>query len=58
MLTVQLKIGLRDGVGIKSAVGTARSETFGTARVNNAAVDHDLRHVDILRLQLARHALD
>ena len=50
MLAVQLKIGLRDGVGIKSAVGTARSETFGTARVNNAAVDYDLRHMDILRL--------
>src|SRR5947207_15827923 len=59
MLAVQVQIGLRDGVGVEVAVGSARRETFGPSRrLVDTAVDDDLSDVDVLRLQLTRHALD
>jgi hypothetical protein len=58
MLAVQLQISLRDCVRVEAAIGTARCKTLGAAgRLANAAVNDDLRDMDILRLKLARHAL-
>lgn len=58
MLAVQLEISLRDRIGIEAAIGTARCETLRAARrLANAAVNHDLCNMDILRLKLARHTL-
>jgi len=58
MLSVQVKIGLRDGIRVEGAIGTPRRETLRAARwFVNAAVDHHLSDMYVPRLQLARHAL-
>ena len=57
MLAVQLEISLRDRIGVEAAIGTARCETLRAPRVANAAVNHHLCDMDILRLKLPRHAL-
>src|SRR5215469_18571529 len=59
MLSVQVEISLRDGIGVEAAVGTARRETLRAARwFADTAVDHHLGDVDILRLKFPGHALD
>ena len=58
MLPVKLEIRLRNRVGVEAAIRTARRGALRASRAAYAAVDHHLSDVDILRLQLARHALD
>lgn len=58
MLPMQMEIRLRNRVGVETAIGTARRSALGPIRATYAAVDHHLSDMDILRLQLARHALD
>ena len=58
MLPVEVQISLRDGVGVEAAIGTARCETLrASGWFVNTAVDHYLSNMDVLRLQLPRHAL-
>src|SRR5205807_1758694 len=58
MLSVQVEIGLGNGVRVEASVGTLRRETLrATGWFVNAAVDHYLGDVDILWLKLPRHTL-
>src|SRR5574341_1645642 len=55
MLAMKVEISLSDRVGVEAAVGTPRSEALGPARrLVDAAVDHHLGNMNILRLQLTR----
>ena len=58
MLSVEVEIGLGDGVGVEAAVGPARCGALRTRWAAYAAIDHDLSDMDILGLKLPRHALD
>jgi hypothetical protein len=58
MLPVELKIRLRNRVGVEAAIWTARRGALGARGTAYAAIDHHLSNMDILRLQLAGHALD
>src|SRR5690242_3861781 len=51
----EVKIGGRDCLGIKQAVGCVR--WLGPACAPDAAIDNDMRHVDSRGGELARHAL-
>src|SRR5262249_6501953 len=51
----EVHVALGDGVGIERAVGSVGG--VGAVRAPDAAVDHDVSHVDALRRKLARHAL-
>ncbi len=53
MLPVQVEIGLRNRIGIETAIRTARRPRW----LAYAAIDHHLGDVDILRLKLPRHTL-
>ena len=55
MLPQQIEIGLRNGVGIEHRIGLVRR--LGSTRIPNCAVDHEMRDVNALRRELARHAL-
>src|SRR5215475_14054839 len=58
MLPVKLEIRLRNRIGIKAAVRTARRGALRAIRAADSAIDHHLCDVDILWLQLTSHALD
>ncbi len=56
-LQVELVIGFRNGGGIEHGVLAALGDAVAGALAFDLAVDHDVRDVDTLRLELARHAL-
>ena len=58
MLPMKLEICLRYRVGVEAAIGTARCGALRSSRIAYAAIDHHLSDMDILWLQLARHALN
>src|SRR6202011_5536255 len=54
-LSQDVQIGLRNGIGVEHRVGLVRS--LGSARIADPAVDHEMRDVNALRREFARHAL-
>ena len=61
VLPVEEPVGVRDGLGREQAVIALRLDEPRRGRAQalavDAAVDDDVRHVDALRAELARHAL-
>ena len=55
VLPENVEVCTGDRIGIEYRVGAVAR--FGSVRASEAAVDHEMRDVDPLRLQLARHAL-
>ena len=58
VLSVEVEIGLGDGVRVEAAIGTARCGALRARWAAYSAVDHDLSDMDILGLKLPCHALD
>src|SRR5712691_6156124 len=57
VLAVDVEIGLRDRLRLEHAVGAAPVGARIAARSLDAAIDDEMRDMDVLRRQLARHAL-
>ena len=55
MLAVDRQVSAGDGVGVELGVGLLAGP--GRTGAADAAVDHEVRHMDVLGRQLARHAL-
>jgi hypothetical protein len=60
-LTMELPVRARDGLDIEQSILAALLDHVGTAATEpiaiDAAIDHDVRHVDPLRPELPREAL-
>src|SRR5690348_15659113 len=56
MLAMDVEVGFRDRIGLQHAVGAALRASR-IALLPDPAVDYEMRDMDVLGLQLARHAL-
>src|SRR5262245_11781362 len=57
LLAMNLPVGLRDGIELQHIIGVGLWPAATQAFAVDAAVDHDMRHVDAEASILARHAL-
>src|SRR5258708_21849909 len=56
-LVVDVEIGLGDRIGLEHAVRAARAGTHIATWPLDPPIDHEMRDMDVLRRQFARHAL-